>query len=136
MMIHALLSAALLAGAAPSDIKVDVGRADWKALPQIHAVQRELPTPNMVSQVEQILASGKCSLPGQSQTHFDITVPFAAFVEPDGSTRHVVVGETGCADLETYVGLLVLERARQRDFMPTGRRGAHWFAGEMNFNLQ
>ena len=48
----------------------------------------------------------------------------------------VVVAETGCAELETYVGIIVTAMARAGDFQPTREAKARWFASELNFNLQ
>lgn len=134
-MMNALIAAALLAGADPG-IQVDVGRFDQKALPVLQAVDRLLPTPNMVRDVEEMLESGTCKFSGQSANRFDITVPYAVLVEPDGTSSRVVVQETGCEQLESYVGLLVLEMARQGDFVKSGGQQARWYTSELNFNLQ
>ncbi|MEO6114318.1 MAG: hypothetical protein ABIP07_07745 [Sphingomicrobium sp.] len=134
-MINALIAAVLLAGAAPG-IQVDVGRIDRSALPVLKARNRPLPTPMMVGDVANMLARGKCRFSGQSPTRFDITVPYAVLVEPDGRSRHVVVQETGCIPLESYVGLLVLEMARQGDFAQSAGPKPRWYASELNFNLE
>jgi hypothetical protein len=134
-MINALISAALLAGA-PTGIQVDVGQIKRNALPELKTTDRPLPTPTMVEDVEKMLASGKCRFSGQSPTRFDITVPYAVMVEPDGTSRRVVVQETGCKPLEAYVGLLVLEMARQGDFAKSAGPKTRWYASEINFNLQ
>ena len=133
-MINALMAAVLMAGAAPA-IQVDVGRIDPRALPALKAKDRLLPTPVMVGDVERMLADGKCRFDGQSPTRFDITVPYAVLVDPDGKTRHVVVQDSGCQPLETYVGLLVLELARQGDFALSAGPKPRWYASELNFNL-
>lgn len=133
-MIDALIAAILMAGAAPA-LQVDVGRIDRRALPALKAKDRPLPTPIMVGDVEKMLAAGKCRFNGQSPTRFDITVPYAVLIDPDGKTRHVVVQESGCKPLETYVGLLVVELARQGDFVPSAGPRPRWYASELNFNL-
>lgn len=133
-MIEALIAAVSLAGAAPA-VQVDVGRIDRNALPALVAKERALPTPVMVGDVENMLASGKCKFSGQSATRFDITVPYALLVETDGSARRVVVQETGCKPLESYVGLLVIEMARQGDFAQSAGPKPRWYASELNFNL-
>jgi hypothetical protein len=133
-MIDALIAMVSLAGAAPA-VQVDVGRIDRKALPALIAKERALPTPVMVGDVENMLASGTCTFSGQSPTRFDITVPYALLVESDGSAYHVVVQETGCKPLESYVGLLVIEMARQGDFAKSAGPKPRWYASELNFNL-
>jgi hypothetical protein len=115
---------------------VDVGRANWKALPALKAAPRAFPTSTMVEKVEQLLESGACRLSGQSARRFDVTVPYAALVEPDGTLRQVVVAETGCAELETYVGRVVIAMADDGDLVRTGEPKARWYSSEINFNLQ
>jgi hypothetical protein len=128
--------AALFMGAATGPIQVDVGRAKWDSLPSLKAVERALPSSEMVVRVEKMLADGQCRLPGQSAEKFDITIPYAVLVRPDGSADRVLVAETGCEALETYVGLIVGALAKNGDFRPTGEVGPRWFASELNFNLQ
>jgi hypothetical protein len=118
-------------------VTVDVGRADWKSLPSLKTAGRPLPTPLMVEKVENLLASGKCKLKGQSANRFDITIPYAVLVKPDGSSNNVIVGETGCAELESLVGVVVLQLAREGEFRPSaGDKQPRWLASAINFNLE
>ena len=129
------LASLLLAASSPAEIRVDVGRVNVDALPAVPTT-RQLPTPDMISKVEQILAAQTCKLPGQSKDRFDIDVPFAVLVQPDGRAGRVVVNEVGCPEIESLVGLVVLELARQGDFGATGQPKARWFGGKLNFNLR
>jgi hypothetical protein len=133
-MINAMIAVALL-GSAPGG-QVDVGRINQNSLPSLKAVERSLPTAGMVERVERILESGQCTLQGQTARRFDITVPYAVLVEPDGSAGRVVVQETGCEPLESYVGLVVLTLAREGDFAKSRGPQARWFTSEINFNLE
>ena len=134
-MLNALITALLMASA-PTIVQVDVGRADWKSMPPPKALPRPLPTPAMVGAVEDMLSSGECELDGQSARRFNFTVPYAAYIEPDGTLRRVVVGETGCEKLETYVGFVVMWMAEKGDFLRTGEARGRWYSSEINFNLQ
>jgi len=125
----------VLLGAASGPIQVDVGRAEWDKMPPLR-VERRLPTAAMVGQVEKILMSGQCSMDGQTARRFDITIPYAVLVEPDGGARRVVVGETGCAPLESYFGLVVLTMADQGDFRSSGQARARWYSSELNFTQE
>jgi hypothetical protein len=136
MIMLGTIAAAMLLGASTGPVQVDVGKADWNAMPALKAVERDMPTPAMVGRVQTMLASGKCNLPRQTSRRFDITVPYAVLVEPEGQARRVVVAETGCPMLETYVGVLVLGMAEQGDFKPTGESKARWYASALNFNLR
>jgi hypothetical protein len=133
-IVIAALLAASIAGPASAQT-INVGRANWSALPRLQ-VQRDLGIGVLVDRVEQLLKEGTCKLPGQSESRFDITVPFALLVEPNGGSNRVVVAETGCPELETMVGQVALLRAQRGHFrMPTAGK-AKWYASEMNFNLQ
>ena len=90
----------------------------------------------MVQHVQRMLERGECDLRGQSKRRFDIDVPYAVLVQPDGTAKRVVVSELGCPALETYVGLLVLEMARIGDFKSTGEPRPRWFASRLNFTLE
>ena len=130
-----LLAGLLMAAPAPGGIRVDVGRVNVAALPKLE-VSRELPTPAMVRRVEDILARDKCRFPGQTRDRFNIDVPYAVLVHPDGGAGRVVVTDLGCAELEALAGLIVLELARMGEFGATGYSKARWFGGKLNFNLQ
>jgi hypothetical protein len=135
-MLASILAAALLMGAQTPELQVDVGHVNSQALPQLKAVQRAMPTPDMVNRVAAMIGSDGCAIRGQTRMHFDIDVPYAVQVNPDGTASHVVVGEMGCPALESYVGLLVLELARQGDFRASSARQPRWYASSLNFNLQ
>jgi hypothetical protein len=134
-MMEPILAALLLASAGPA-IQVDVGRANWNAMLPLRAEQRDLPTPEMVGRVQEMLSSGECRLAGQTPRRFDLTIPFAVLVEPDGRPQRIVIAESGCAALETYVGRVVLAMAGAGDFKRTGQPSARWFASAVNFNLR
>lgn len=122
--------------AAPAGAQtVEVGRADWSALPRIENA-REIPMAGLVGRVEEMLRSKACTLSGQTADRFDITVPYAILLEPDGSTKRVVVAETGCTPLETMVGEVALLRARSGHFRPARGGKARWYAHEINFTLE
>jgi hypothetical protein len=129
------IAATLLLGAASGPIQVDVGRADWASMPPLK-IERRLPTAAMVGEVERMLRDGKCAMEGQKATKFDITIPYAVLIEPDGGARRVVVAETGCAPLESYVGLVVLRLAEQGDFRSSGQAKARWYSSELNFTQE
>ena len=135
-MLGPIVATAMLLGTAVAPIQVDVGRADWNALPPLKAAHRDLPTPATVGRVQEMLVTGTCSLPRQRAAKFDITVPYAVPIEPDGRAQHVVVAETDCPVLETYVGTLVTAMAGRSDFKPIGEAKVRWVASALNFNLR
>ena len=130
------IAALMLLTSVGEPIRVDVGRADWSALPPLKATRRPLPTRDMVDRVQRMIETESCKLPGQKAKRFDITIPYAVLVSPDGKASRAVVAETGCAELETFVGIIVAAMAREGDFRPTRETKARWFASELNFSLQ
>ena len=135
-MLASILAAAFLMGTQSPELQVDVGHVNAQALPPLRAVQRAMPTPDMVNRVATMIGTDGCSIRGQTKMHFDFDVPYAVQVNPDGSASHVVVGEIGCPALESYVGLLVLELARRGDFRASSTHQPRWYASSLNFNLQ
>lgn len=129
-----LLAAAQAAPAAPAPaVPVDVGRFDPADFPQAELRERRMPHHVMLSRVEQILRGRQCRLEGQNHRRFDIRVPYVVRLEPDGTPTRFVVADTGCQQLEAFVGRVILELARAGDFRPTGAREAQWYSSELRF---
>ena len=136
MGLKAIVAAALLLAPGAALSRVDVGRADWDALPELQAQPRQFPTPGAVEFMERVLRHGECELAGQSHKQFDITVPYAVLVKPDGNAERVVVSDMGCPPLESYVGTVVLMLSRDGAFHATGEAEPSWYASSLNFNLK
>jgi hypothetical protein len=134
-MLTAILSMLLAGAPAGSDVKIDRGRGNFESLPQV-ALERPLPTPEMVERVQKILATGTCRLTGQTPRVFDITIPYAIELRPDGTTGHVIVGDRGCPEIETLVGRAVVQLSVMGDFRRKATTTTRWVASEMNFNLK
>jgi hypothetical protein len=130
------IAAAMLLASGNGGMQVDVGRFNMSAMPQLQLSKRELPTPAMVAEVETMFRDGSCSMPSQSARRFDVDVPFAVLVEPDGSAHRAVIGEVGCRKLETLVGLIVEQLAREGSLGRSAGTKAKWFASKINFNLK
>jgi len=135
-VIGPLFAATMLLAAAGPAVQVDVGRANWSAMPPLRAERRDLPTTEMIGRVQAMLASGQCSLPGQNEHRFDLSIPYAVLVEPDGRAARVVVAESGCRPLETYVGRIVIAMSDAGDFKRTGESGARWFSSAVDFRFR
>jgi hypothetical protein len=131
-----LIGLALMMGAPTAAMQIDVGTGNWAALPALKAERVRLPTPDMITRMERLLADGECRFEGNTSRRFDITVPYAVLVEPNGKARRAIIAEMGCPALEAYVGGVVLKLAKRGDFDPTGEREARWYGSELNFNLR
>jgi hypothetical protein len=86
--------------------------------------------------VERILESKQCTIPGQRPKSFDITVPFAVLVGPDGKASRVLVSDMGCAPLETLVGETAFTRSERGDFAPASSTKPRWYKSSLNIALQ
>jgi hypothetical protein len=78
-----------------------------------------------------------CSqIKGASPRRFDITVPYAVLIEPNGKVSRIVVSQTNCTGVETLAGETVLARSDAGDFLPTGEAKARWYVSALNFTLR
>jgi len=135
-MRAAVAAMALLFMGAPAAAQdVEIGRVNWSKFPALKEKPSRLDYADLVLRVEAILRSRTCSIRGQSARKFDITVPYAVLVEPDGRASRVVVAEQGCHPLEALVGDTVLARSAAGDFLPTGEASARWYVSALNLTL-
>lgn len=131
-----LVALALLAATpVASDIPVQVGRFDPSEFPEVVELDRRMPNAEMVRRVETILSEGQCTIEGAHDRRFNIVVPYALQMEPDGFTNVVVVQETGCAPLEVLAGQILLAQIERGDFQPQHEDGERWYVGELGFAL-
>ncbi len=132
------IASALLAASSPTprpDVAVDVGRFDPSEFPAAQLRERRMPHDTMLRRVESILRERQCTLDGQNDRRFDISVPYVVQLEPDGTPTRFVVADIGCPQLESFVGQVVLELARARDYRPTGAADAEWYSSELRFTV-
>ena len=135
-MLIVIASALLASTSVPAPATspaVDVGRFDPATFPQAELRERRMPHHAMLSRIEEILRERQCRLQGQSHRIFDIRVPYVVMLEPDGTPTRFVVADIGCQPIEAFVGRVLLELARERDFRPTGANQANWYGNELRF---
>jgi hypothetical protein len=135
-MFSSIIAAALLMGAPAPGIQVDVGQVDSGRLPHLQSVDRPFPTTEAVRRVSGMLGQPGCAIAGQTRDRFDITVPYAVRLNPDGSANRVVVSDMKCPPLESFVGLIVLQMAENGDFRVNAPDRTRWYGSALNFNLQ
>lgn len=134
-MISVAISLAFAASPALAQ-DVDVGLVNWSKLPALKEKASRLDYADLALRVETLLQTGDCNIPRQSPKRFDITVPYAVLVEPNGKIARVVVSRMNCTGIEMLVGQAVLARADAGDFLPTGEAKPRWYASALNFNLR
>jgi hypothetical protein len=134
MMKKPFLLLALLMLAVPATAQtVETGRADWDKFPRVKKKQRPLDVSRLSDWAESVLSSGECRVPGMSPDKFDIDIPYAALVEPDGTVKRVIMADAGCPGLNTMVGSTIYDWVQRGDFKPTGKKEPLWFAGRVAF---
>ena len=114
---------------------IELGSAPWEKLPELRARNSYLPYSLLVAEVHDILRKGECELPGQRPKDFDITVPYAILVEPDGTGRRVLVSPTDCEPIDVLAGAAAMARVSRGDILPTGGAEARWYKDSINFTL-
>lgn len=128
--------ALMLAGSPVQAQSVDIGKVAWSKLPALKEKPSRLDYAQLVERVETVLSTGKCPIKGASPRRFDITVPYAVLIEPNGKASRIVVSQMNCAGIETLVGETVLARSDAGDFLPTGEAKARWYVSALNFTLR
>ncbi len=130
-----MILATALAVAASTGVAVDVGKWNPANFPSLIKLERRLPHADMTRRVEGMFEKGTCRIQGQSKRRFDVTIPYAVLMENSGTLKKVVVGEIGCASLETLVGQVVVAQAGRGDFKAEHGSGEQWYTSELNFAM-
>jgi hypothetical protein len=136
-MRKAILALAALSLSAPvSAQKVVSAHGDWSAIPPAktrHSYAEYVDSNRLTLWMEQALRDGTCKVPGMNPNKFDVDVPYAVLVEPDGSVSQIMIPEMGCPALNTIIGSTVVELAQKGMFKPTGQEKASWFRDRIAF---
>jgi hypothetical protein len=119
--------------AAAASAPVQVGKFNPDAFPHAPKVDRRMPQGELTARADRIMASGACSLPGQTRDRYSITVPYAVLLQPSGAVSKVVVQEVGCPELELLTGQVANELSKAGDFKPTGAPGEQWYVSEVYY---
>jgi hypothetical protein len=136
-MRKAVLAIAAFGLAAPAGAQtVMSAHGDWSAIPPAktrHSYAEYVNSNRLTLWMEQALRDGTCKVPGMSPKKFDVDVPYAVLVEPDGSVSQIMIPEMGCPALNTIVGSTVVELGKHGMFKPTGLAQAAWFRDRIAF---
>jgi hypothetical protein len=135
MMKSALFVLALLATGAPAAAQTveATDRTRWDALPSVKMKSVDLDVDSLSGLTERILASGECQVPGMRADRFDIDQPYAVLVAPSGSVERIVIGETGCPQINSLLGTTVHRWAQLGKFRPTGQSEPRWYVGRIAY---
>ena len=136
-MKRALLFLAACAVAAPVSAQtVEVAHGDWSNLvqaPMKHSYAQYVDQNRAVLWTEQVLRSGECKVKGMRPEKFDIDVPYAVLVAPDGQVQRVLIPDMGCAALNTVIGSTIMDVVKAGAFKPTGESKPVWLGDRLAF---
>jgi hypothetical protein len=133
-MLSILAASMLMMTSVPAHAPtVETGVTDWAKLPKVKKKARALELSPLIDFAQKVLESGECKVPGMRPDRFDLDIPYAVLVEPDGAVKRIVIGETGCPGLNTLIGSTVYNWVQQGDFRPTGESEALWYGGRVAF---
>jgi hypothetical protein len=130
-----LIALALLFGsAAASAATVEIATGDWSGLPELRHRGFENISPRAVARIHEIVATGECSLPGQSKRKLDLTVPFAVQFQPNGTIGRIVIPRMNCAPVESIMGRVLLDLVGSGEYRATGENPEGWYKSEISFS--
>ena len=133
MMLAALISAMMMTSTPATLPTVETGVTEWSKLPKVKKRDRALELSPMIDWTQKALASGECKIKGMNERKFDVDVPYAVLVEPNGTVKRIVIAETGCSSLNTLIGSTIFDWVQKGDFKPTGEDEPLWFGDRIAF---
>lgn len=116
-----------------ASVPVEVGRFDQTQFPNAKKIERRIPQAELVRRVDKIMAAKQCTIPGQVKDKYNIVVPYAVLMEPDGQASKIVVKDTGCEPIEILVGQVANELIRAGDFRKNQNDVERWYVSEVYF---
>jgi hypothetical protein len=132
-MKYMLAAALFLGSVSAAATTVEVGTGDWRNVPVMrHMVGVNLDS-NAVAAIHESLESGECVIPGQSEGHLDMTVPFLVLFTADGAVDRLVIEKMGCAKAEGILAGALLKIIKDGAYRPVGGRREGWFRSEVSF---
>lgn len=79
----------------------------WNTLQRLTLKPSFKPSTGWIRKAQQLQEAGTCKFAGKEPGLTQIEIPFVLLVSAKGGVQSVKVGETGCPELEAYVGQIV-----------------------------
>ena len=89
----------------------------------------------MTKQVQDLLVSGQCHIPGQPKDRFDLSVPYAIRLDGTGAATKIVVHDVGCQQLSMLAAKVVVAQAARGDFKMEPGAAEQWFGSDVYFKM-
>jgi hypothetical protein len=130
-----LIALALLVSSASAPATtVEVATGDWSGLPELRTRGSDTISARAVARIHEIVATGECSLPGQSKRKLDLTVPFAVQFQPNGTVERIIIPRMNCAPVESIMGRVLLDLVAAGEYRATGENLQGWYRSEISFS--
>lgn len=134
-MIRALLtlSAALVCQPAFAQ-SVEVAEGDWSAIPVATSTGGpEWLTETAMNRIDRLVSAGKCPRAG-SRARVDLQAPFLIQFDNRATVQRIVIQRLGCPEVESIVGSVIIGRAKQGFYRPTGANQTGWYRSEISYS--
>ena len=137
-LLLALTAATAAATATPtltSSTIFDIGEGDWASYPALRTKAEDLPIGAMMARMETIISERQCAFRGQRADAFDVTVPWAMEIGPNGRVSRVIIADMGCRPLEEYVATLIQRMTNAGGVRIRGESRPGRYGSDFNFTL-
>lgn len=129
-----LLALSLLLGSAAANAAtVETANNDFSWLPTLANSGIVNLTPEAITSIHQLVIDNQCKIAGSDKRDLNMTVPFAAHFNPDGSLDKIVLKRIGCPRAEGILGGVLLEMFDRGEFKPTGANQDGWYRSQLSF---
>ena len=112
---------------------VSVAGGDWSNIPLLRQAGSLRLSDAVIDKIE-TAAIGECALPGQTERHVRLTIPFMIQFSQAGAVQQVVVKRLNCPAIEQAAGGAVLQLAKDGEYQPTGENSEGWYRGEIHIS--
>jgi hypothetical protein len=113
---------------------IEVASGDWSNIPEMSYKGYPRVPLEAALRIQESLASGECTVPGQSDEKFDLSVPFLVRFEPDGAVEKLVLQRVGCDPIESVAGQMALKIVQAGGYKPSKQKNATgWYRGTIRF---
>jgi hypothetical protein len=129
-MKRLLAMAAAITSIPAAAATIEVASGDWSNIPEMTYKGYPRVPLEAALRIQESLASGECSVPGQSKNRFDLSVPFLVRFEPDGAVEKLVLQRIGCERIESVAGQMALKMVEAGGYKPSKQKNATgWYRG-------
>lgn len=124
-----------LVAASPAAPTVQVATGDWSKLPPLELISYQHLSSAIMSEVYEIGHQHRCRLPGQKGGHLDLSISFAAQLDPQGKLVRLLLPNLNCPEAEAWLGGTLVKSIQNGDYRPDAKapNPEGWYRGDFSF---